>query len=251
MKEVIKMTKNQIQLEATQKRIEKHNNTLTRLQRLINNKTQKLENEDNKATDKYAIWKKEEYRDAIQEYQEDTQYIQEQLNKELEKEKELQEEIRQQEEKSIQIPKIEAVEQFLEEWGILATDFYKKAIEKYVTDKKEIQNNKDMSVYRTLINELKRKTNGIVMDIADNTYHKDWNKKIKSIIEREKDRKRTDLYTRTENKIGIITDASKLYIGDNLSLNGIITGEKGTCKVETIYAGGYNIQTLHYRVLIK
>lgn len=30
----------------------------------------------------------------------------------------------------------------------------------------------------------------------------------------------------------------------------MIQGENGKCKIETIYAGGYNIQCLHYRVLV-
>lgn len=34
-------------------------------------------------------------------------------------------------------------------------------------------------------------------------------------------------------------------------INGIIVGEKGTAKVTTIGAGGYNIQCYHFRVLVK
>lgn len=49
---------------------------------------------------------------------------------------------------------------------------------------------------------------------------------------------------------GDITDISELYVADDGSLNGRIIGETGTAKVETIVAGGYNIQCLHYRVLV-
>ena len=48
---------------------------------------------------------------------------------------------------------------------------------------------------------------------------------------------------------GEITDASGLYIqvGD---LNGIIVGVKGKAHIQTIGAGGYNIQCFHYRELV-
>lgn len=63
--------------------------------------------------------------------------------------------------------------------------------------------------------------------------------------------KRIDLYKRCSEIVGIITDASGLRTGNNGSINGFVLGEKGKAYVETIYAGGYNIQVLHYRVLVK
>lgn len=56
---------------------------------------------------------------------------------------------------------------------------------------------------------------------------------------------------RVSNKCGEIIDASNLYIGLNGEPNGFIIGKKGRSVVETIVAGGYNIQILHYRVLVK
>ena len=59
------------------------------------------------------------------------------------------------------------------------------------------------------------------------------------------------LIARVNKAVGIILEAKALYVGVNGELNGYIKGEDGTCKIETIYAGGYNIQCLHYRVLVK
>lgn len=50
--------------------------------------------------------------------------------------------------------------------------------------------------------------------------------------------------------VGEITDATNLSIRVG-ELNGIIIGTKGKAKIETIGAGGYNIQCFHYRTLIK
>ena len=58
-----------------------------------------------------------------------------------------------------------------------------------------------------------------------------------------------DLVSRVENKVGQITNW-ELYINGN-HLNGTVTGTKAKAKVETIIAGGYNIQCLHNIVLVN
>ena len=67
----------------------------------------------------------------------------------------------------------------------------------------------------------------------------------------EANRKYDFIIERTNAIVGTITDASNLKIGAKDDLNGYIIGTKGTAKVQTIGAGGYNIQCFHFRTLIN
>ncbi len=64
-----------------------------------------------------------------------------------------------------------------------------------------------------------------------------------------------NLLNRTIELCGKITDTKYLELNqDNqgyLIINGIVIGEKGKARVESIGAGGYNIQRYHIRVLVK
>lgn len=59
-----------------------------------------------------------------------------------------------------------------------------------------------------------------------------------------------DFYYRVAKKVGNVTEVSGLKWGGR-ALNGFVKGDKGTAIVETIEAGGYNIQRWHLRVLVK
>lgn len=59
-----------------------------------------------------------------------------------------------------------------------------------------------------------------------------------------------NLIDRVTKYIGQITDYSGLYL-TGPSINGIVEGERGRVRLETILAGGWNIQCLHNRVLVK
>ena len=93
----------------------------------------------------------------------------------------------------------------------------------------------------------------------DENYHQEYvydsvtvdEEMLNKYLKEEKTRKYQDLVTRVTEKVGDILDASGLRIGrQNGEINGIVTGSKGQAKVETISAGGYNIQCFHYRVLV-
>lgn len=64
-----------------------------------------------------------------------------------------------------------------------------------------------------------------------------------------------DLYSRVKNITGEVTDWANIHAQRGTQgmtvLNGYVIGEEGRAKVESILAGGYNIQRLHVRVLVK
>lgn len=56
---------------------------------------------------------------------------------------------------------------------------------------------------------------------------------------------------KTEKYVGKILDARDLKVDKMGNLNGIVIGEMGKAKVETVGCGGWNIQRYHLRVLVK
>lgn len=73
---------------------------------------------------------------------------------------------------------------------------------------------------------------------------------FRKINERDADMWLLDLYNRVVAVTGEITDASGIRWGGKC-LDGIIIGKEGKAIVETIGAGGYNIQRWHLRTLVK
>lgn len=75
--------------------------------------------------------------------------------------------------------------------------------------------------------------------------------RLKKDLENEANRKYDFIIERVNSICGTILDASGLSVGAKGDLNGVIVGEKGNAHVQTIGAGGYNIQVFHFRTLIK
>ena len=69
---------------------------------------------------------------------------------------------------------------------------------------------------------------------------------LDTALEAEKKAKILDLMARIEKITGKIVDAENLQIGLKGDLEGIIIGEKSKAKINTIGAGGYNIQIFHF-----
>ena len=63
-----------------------------------------------------------------------------------------------------------------------------------------------------------------------------------------------DLYNRVYSITGPVTNWSNITLQQSVQgpvLNGIVQGKLGKVRIESILAGGYNIQKLHVRVLVK
>lgn len=63
-----------------------------------------------------------------------------------------------------------------------------------------------------------------------------------------------DLYNRVKKATGEVTSWDNIRLTDGNGfpvLNGYVEGKEGRCRVESILAGGYNIQRLHIRTLVK
>lgn len=73
---------------------------------------------------------------------------------------------------------------------------------------------------------------------------------FRKLNEKEAEAWLLDLYRRVRKITGKVIDASGIKWGGKC-LDGIVIGEQGRAEVTTIYAGGYNIQRLHLRTLVK
>ena len=99
---------------------------------------------------------------------------------------------------------------------------------------------------------------GFFTAFIDHKFDKDW---LDKQIEKEKNNKLIELMNRVTKITGTITDAKGLSVESTGDLNGVIIGERGKAKVQTIGAGGYNEhvildsgrrgQCYHYRVLVN
>lgn len=72
---------------------------------------------------------------------------------------------------------------------------------------------------------------------------------LEADMEREMRSRMLDLAQRIGEHVGKITDAQGLHI-QNGEIAGVIFGEKGSATIQTIGAGGYNIQRFHFRTLV-
>lgn len=157
-------------------------------------------------------------------------------------------------------PKIKVLVDFLENWKKQATIYYRneckryietyyqfEAEEKTITDWKERRLLEDQH-YRTMQQMFTSNIRELVSFRSETSTNE---KELEKMLSREVEAKYDDLVDRISKVTGEIKDCEQLHIGGNGSINGFVKGEKATAKVETIMAGGYNIQCLHYRVLVN
>lgn len=167
---------------------------------------------------------------------------------------------------------VPAITEFLEGWKQRVRDYYHKlaeeypaAYEQYKADlapfhkvtyfeerkmkKENYEAWKEFNRQREAINQAFETRFGQLQHYMIG-FNVEWDR-FENDIKNEADRKYDFIIERTNEIVKVITDASALRIGDKGDLNGYIVGTAGTAKVQTIGAGGYNIQCYHFRTLIN
>lgn len=179
-----------------------------------------------------AAWKLEDAQECIQTTNSKIAELNKKLHQYIEK--------KAKEDKKNDVPMVPAVEKFLEAWRADADCYYRKRVQAYQTYRKEHPN--DYKVYKMYDSTIQRL--GIMSS-------QDMETALNEFLNEEVQARRVDLYYRCSAVVGIIKDATGITMGMNGSLNGIVVGDEGKASVRTILAGGYNIQRLHYRVLVN
>lgn len=96
---------------------------------------------------------------------------------------------------------------------------------------------------------LKKSWSSIIFELAGRRNGRKESAEV--IAERQRVELLQTLSSRVIEKTGKVTNAKGLRIGDNGEINGYVEGDKGGATISTIIAGGWNIQCLHFRVLVK
>lgn len=105
--------------------------------------------------------------------------------------------------------------------------------------------------YKSIRERLAARSDGIILkmcEFRDEGVRNTW---LEKTLEEEKKAKLIDLFNRVSDICGPVTDATGLRVHASGDLGGNVIGEKGIAFVQTIGAGGYNIQCFHYRTLIR
>lgn len=175
---------------------------------------------------------------------------------------------------------VEAIVEFLNGWKARMTSAYMEGLMEYYMEKEYVHNlyNTNKIEYATASKIFRNKCNGYYekkeytnrwgkldytnVKVRDGEYEwlrpyngehtmEDAMNKVEKDLTQEWNRKYDFIIERTNQIVGTITDASCLEVGNKGDLNGYIKGTRGIAKVQTIGAGGYNIQCFHFRTLIN
>jgi hypothetical protein len=170
---------------------------------------------------------------------------------------------------------IPVIIEFLEMWKEHVTEYYHNAFEQFLIEREEWYKyssehtdwwnrygydtrRNDPEEYKRIEREYDNKRDAynrkwnFMFEFVDSGYGDTFNdERLKKILDEEANAKYDFIIERTNAIVGTITDASNLRIGAKGDLNGTIIGDRGVASVQTVGAGGWNIQCYHHRTLIN
>lgn len=162
---------------------------------------------------------------------------------------------------------VKVIIDFLEDWKTKVNQYYHDLLPQYLKVKEQLCKEKseldtripeEYQKYRKLNREFQQTWNFFEKWVTlewDREARKNHQvideEKLTKHLKREAESKYDDIINRTNKIVGTITDATHLHIGVKGDLEGYIIGDYGKAHVQTIGAGGYNIQCFHFRTLVK
>lgn len=167
----------------------------------------------------------------------------------------------------------EQLDSFLNDWKVMCLDLCPKEIDRlheYRSKiRREIIGDRDYSTlpikvvreYEEKVASYERSMSSLSRKLLDSPYgparDRDGRLNEKTMnwfseyLDKDILRKKQNLFARCEEKIGEPTSISLARVGAKGEIEGYVSGEGGTLHIQTITAGGYNIQRLHFRFLVK
>ena len=153
---------------------------------------------------------------------------------------------------------MEALDKFLEKYEEFSVKYYMDITEELNKEEKELYPaNSSIKLYGQVRSHLIHKYGKGIYELSrvklSYCFSDILNRKqtIEKMVKREVKAKKENFIRSCEKKIRKLVDTSNLQLGMNNEINGYVIGEDGRAIVETISAGGYNIQKYHYRLLVK
>lgn len=158
------------------------------------------------------------------------------------------------------------IKDYIYGWRVKVEKFVSEELDNYIKERKSLYDNYGSKYWdysysaeeRKEANEIyNERLEDLEKSICSLTAHlysrcrSNYKDDLTKMLNQEERDKALDLVNRVAKITGPITDASNLRIGEqNGELNGLISGRDGKAFIQTIGAGGYNIQCYHYRVLV-
>jgi hypothetical protein len=148
---------------------------------------------------------------------------------------------------------------FFLHWGDQVIEWWKKTKERYKAEYREYWNKFDPEGKGSMSptkesnaahRELMNKWTFLLGREGLWAVQHDKMEKIAERVRKDMERKKLALIAKVEEKVGKIVEVD-LHVGSNREPNGLVVGTNGKVVLDTISAGGYNIQCFHYRTLIK
>ena len=145
---------------------------------------------------------------------------------------------------------LKPIDQLLDNWKANLIEQVPALYKQYKEKRAAIWHNRELDSYRKLEAQanLKSAYGRLVVEQGYASVHDP--ARFAAFLDKEAACKKADIIDRCNAKAGGIDEVEWTYIGPDGRINGIISGPKGRFSIKSIFAGGYNIQCLHVRVLV-